>query len=397
MGSDSAMAQPLADQTASVTGWRTTFAALCATLVGNGLSRFAYTPLIPALIDAAWFTPAEVVYLGAATFAGYLGGAVLARSCARRTSSVTWLRAMMALATVAFFACAFPLSFAWFFVWRFLAGFTGGVLLVLAAPTVLPHVPQARRGLAGGIIFTGVGIGIAASGTLVPSLLHWGLRETWFGLGALSLLLTALAWRNWPASVPPQQAARPGNAFTPALTAIYIGYGLNAMGLVPHMVFLVDYVAHGLGDGLAVGARYWVLFGIGALLGPSIAGHLGDRLGFGPALRLALLGQALCIGLVAVTSAALALTVSSIAIGAAVPAISSLVLGRIHEVAPAESESAWSHATVAFAIGAAVAAYFYSYLFARGSSYTLLFALGAAALFAALAIDLIFGRRGDAR
>ena len=55
--------------------WRTTFAALCATLVGIGLSRFAYTPLIPALIDAGCFTPGQAAYLGAANLVGYLAGA----------------------------------------------------------------------------------------------------------------------------------------------------------------------------------------------------------------------------------------------------------------------------------------------------------------------------------
>ena len=39
----------------------------------------------------------------------------------------------------------------------------------------------------------GIGLGIAASGSLVP-LLHLGLATTWLAPGALSLALTALAW-----------------------------------------------------------------------------------------------------------------------------------------------------------------------------------------------------------
>ena len=31
--------------------WRGTLAGLCATLVGIGLARFAYTPLVPPLIE----------------------------------------------------------------------------------------------------------------------------------------------------------------------------------------------------------------------------------------------------------------------------------------------------------------------------------------------------------
>ena len=144
--------------------WRATLSALCATLVGIGLARFAYTPLIPALIAARWFDPAQAVYLGAANLAGYLAGALLAPSMAARAAAATILRVMMALATVAFFACAFPLSFSWFFVWRFASGLAGGALMALAAPTVLPHVPASRRGLAGGAIFTGVGLGIGSGG-----------------------------------------------------------------------------------------------------------------------------------------------------------------------------------------------------------------------------------------
>ena len=55
--------------------WRAVLAGLCATLVGIGLARFAYTPLIPALIAEDWFSPSQAAYLGAANLAGYLAGA----------------------------------------------------------------------------------------------------------------------------------------------------------------------------------------------------------------------------------------------------------------------------------------------------------------------------------
>ena len=63
---------------------RATVAALCANLVGIGLARFGYTPLIPALIAAGWFRPSSAVYLGAANLAGYLAGALGARALAAR-------------------------------------------------------------------------------------------------------------------------------------------------------------------------------------------------------------------------------------------------------------------------------------------------------------------------
>jgi predicted MFS family arabinose efflux permease len=372
--------------------FRAALSGLCASLIGVGLARFAYTPLIPALIAAGWFLPADAVYLQAGNLAGYLAGALGARGVATRLSAVGALRAAMALVTLAFLACALPLSFLWYLFWRFGAGFSGGLLMVLAAPVILPQVPAARRGLIGGVIFTGVGLGIALSGTLVPLLLRLGLVATWCGLGALALLLTALAWSGWPAASAAAVIA-PGRRrlpLSPALLALCLEYALVAVGQVPHMVFLVDFVARGLGEGVAAGARYWVLFGIGAALGPTLAGHVADRIGFRQALRLLLVLSAVLVGVLAVAASPLALIASSLVIGAFVPGAVVIVIGRTRELVANEvdrQQAAWSLATSGFALGQALAAYGYSFLFAAGFGHALLYALGGAAFLAALAID----------
>jgi len=234
----------VSDPDPHVRAWRVTLAGLCATLVGIGLARFAYTPLLPALITEGWFPASQAAYLGAANLAGYLAGALSARRLARSAGAPRVLRGMMALVTVAFFACALPLSFAWFFLWRFASGVAGGALMVLAAPTVLPRVPAVRRGLAGGAVFTGVGLGIMASGTVVPLLLQAGLVQTWCGLGVLSLLLTALAWGGWPAREPAAPTrALPRPPVGGALLALYLAYTnpdtLSGIGVSLRIVFAV--------------------------------------------------------------------------------------------------------------------------------------------------------------
>lgn len=377
--------------------WRATLAGLCASLVGIGLARFAYTPLLPVIVQAHWFAASAAAYLGAANLAGYLAGALIAAPLAARLPAPIILRGMMLTATIAFFACAWPVNVLWFFVWRFASGIAGGALMVLAAPTVLPHIPPARRGIASGAIFMGVGLGIAASGTLVPLLLHHGLTRTWIGLGIVALLLTLIAWTGWPRAVaqahPHTVHHRPHP--TARLWTLYAEYGLNAFGLVPHMVFLVAFVATGLNQGLDTGADYWVLFGLGAVAGPILSGHLADRTGFGPALRLAYLTQAIAIALVLTNLGAPALMVSSFIVGAFTPGIVPLVLGRVQELLahhPAAQKGAWSRATTSFALMQAVSAYGMSFLFDRsGGNYRLLFACGAAALMAALTVNLVAG------
>jgi predicted MFS family arabinose efflux permease len=383
------------------TAWRSTISALCASLVGLGLARFAYTPLLPAIIEAHWFAASDAAYLGAANLAGYLAGALLAAPIAARASASVVLRAMMLVATSAFFACAWPVNFAWFLAWRFVSGLSGAALMVLAAPTVLAHIPASRRGVASGAIFMGVGLGIAASGTLVPLLLHQGLTRTWIGLGALALILTLVAWTGWPRQDVHVSAAHhrePCLHPTARLRALYSVYALNAVGLVPHMIFLVDFIARGLGQGLDTGAQYWVLFGLGAIVGPLLSGHLADRAGFAPALRLAFLIEAFAVALPAFSSGPVSLIVSTVVVGAFTPGIVPLVLGRVHELLrhhPAAQKGAWSKATTSFAIAQAFAAYGMSFLFVRsGGDYLLLFALGSCALVLALVVDLVVGAIG---
>ena len=267
---------------------RATIAALSANLVGIGLARFGYTPLIPALIAAGWFAPSAAVYLGAANLAGYLAGALGARAIApdRRTAlcceadaadrgQPCRLRAAARLCLVLRLAL---------FVRRHRRRADG-------AGGAERHAgyPATARRLAGGAIFTGVGLGIAASGTLVPVLMQWGLVETWLGLGATALVLTAIAWNGWPASISSRRLPVSPRSLHPAPRAARALCRIRAQrgrARAAHGVSGRFHRARSRTGGCA-GGEYWVVFGAGALVGPMLGGYLGDRIGFRTALRLA--------------------------------------------------------------------------------------------------------------
>jgi predicted MFS family arabinose efflux permease len=374
--------------------WLPIFAGLCASLVSIGLARFAYTPLIPSLIQAHWFSASDVVYLGAANLVGYLIGALIGHPLARRTSNKSALRLMMLAVTLSFFACGFPLSVSWFFGWRLLSGIAGGAIMVLVAATVLPHVPSSRRGLASGAIFLGIGLGIAGSGTIVPPLLSLGLQDTWFGLGVLALVLTAASWFGWPsaahagaAPLPEETDAVPTN---PQVYLLFAQYAFMAAGLVPAMVFLVDYVARGLGAGSHVGALIWVMYGIGAIIGPVSYGFLADKLGARLSIRLVLVVQAIAVGLLSISSSFTALALLAVILGSFPPGIVPLALARVHELIPNHhrQQIAWSRATVSFATFQAIAGFAYSALFnTSGGHHGLLFMIAAGAIVVALLLE----------
>ncbi len=359
---------------------RTVLAATAAALVGIGIARFAYSPLLPVLIARGWFAPSAAAYLGAANLLGYLVGALGARSVGARLGIRRTIRGAMLAACVSLAACCAPMPFAWFFGWRLVSGIVGGLLMILAPSTVMAHVPAVRRGVASGLILTGVGLGVAASGTMVPLLIGWGLTQAWLGLAALSLLLTVLAWREWPdaASPVPVQGASPIR-----FGAVCTAYGLCAVGMVPHMVFLVDYVARGLGLGIGAGSVIWVVFGAGALCGPIVYGRLADRFGPAAAIRGVVGAEAVCLAVLMITANPLIVGASGFVAGSIVPGVTALMLGRVGMMAGndgAARQRGWTLATVAWAIGQAAGAYGLAWLYGRTGNYELLFAAALVAI-----------------
>ncbi len=369
---------------------RGAWAGLCACLIGIGLARFAYTPLIPVLIGAGWFAPGEAAYLGAANLAGYLVGALLAAPIARRVPAARVLRFMMVLVGIAFLACAIRLPFAWFFAWRFAAGLAGGTLMALAAPTVMAITPGPLRGRIGGIMFSGVGIGVVVAGTLLPLLIRARVEAAWIALGMVTLALAASSWNGWPAA--PLSLDTPTARPSGGAWALILQYGLCSVGLVPHMVFLVDFVARGLGRGVDLGAVFFLVYGAGALVGPLAAGFVSDRIGFRRALHWALPVQAIAVALPLLSTHGAVLALSSFIVGAFTPGIVSVVMGRAQEIAggdPLRHRAIWGAATASFGAFQAIAAYRMAFMFARSDgAYATLFTAGSAALILACLLDV---------
>ncbi len=374
--------------------WTVAGGGLAATLIGNGIGRFAYTPLIPALIAAGWFSPAEAVYLAAANLAGYLVGALTAARLAQALTATGAIRIAAVATMVSLAACAWPLGFAWFAPWRFLAGVTGGVLMVLAVPAVLALTPPERRGRAAGIVITGVGLGIAAAGAVVPAAARFGPSAVWLALAVAALLLTVHVWVAIPRDRP-QPLSQPLAAGPLSLPVrlLLVAYACDALGFIPHTVFWVDYIARGLGRGLEVGGGFWTVFGIGAALGPFLAGTVADRAGLGRTFAGAMALKAVGVALPLAAPGPVGLFVSSAIVGALISGTTTLCSAWVAElVGVARHRRVWGWMTSAFAVAQAGGAWAMSYLFATTGRHEPLFAIGAVALVAGTAFAIAAAR-----
>ena len=370
--------------------WPALLAGVMATLVGIGLARFAYTPLIPVLVQANWFSATDAVYLGAANLLGYLIGALLAHRLTRWASARVVVGASLAAVVLSFVLCASPSTFYWFFSWRLMAGVAGAVLMVVVPSMLFSATPQDKRPMVGTLVFSGIGLGALLAATVIPLILSHGLSATWWLLGALSLLagclcdvgLRRLSVRT-DARPPTARSGEPGLQSIAWLVVVLVvvAYALDGVGFIAHTVFWVDFLARENALGQPAASLQWALFGAGAALGPFLMGLLVRQVGWHRALWMAFLMKAGAVALPLMSMAWLSQTVSSLVVGALTPGIVAIVSGRLAElVGPHTHQKVWGRATAAFALAQAVGGYSMAAIFAWTGSASAIFAIGSTVL-----------------
>jgi len=379
-----------------IPGWLRLAIGGGATLfVGMGIGRFSYTPLIPAIILDGALSEAEAGYVGAFNLGGYLVGALGVPVLRRRFRTIPVLNAALLISLLCLVASIFPFGFAWLAWWRFLVGVTVAVMMIYSLALVTTSVPGDRLGKATGVAFTGVGAAILMSGTLVSALLRFGLAAAWTGLAIIGGLGVLIAW--WGLVIA-RDAPMPESASPPAIdwasSRLIAAQGLFAVGLVPHSIYWVDYVARGLGLGMSQGGAQWVLVGLGAVGGTYLCGWLADRIGFAAALVLVFGVLAAGIAAPVLVPGAAAMVASSLIFGAQ-PGLSAVIAGRALQVVGARNMPfVWRRMVLSVGISQTVAGYALVALFNATGSYTPVFLTGggAMALGAVLSLRVWDGR-----
>ncbi len=375
-----------------------TIAAMGAIFVGLGLARFAFGPLQPAMVIDGWFSGSTSSLLTAANLAGYLFGALAGARLARRFPAVTVIRVMMVLTALSFFACADnSLPFAWFFGWRVVSGVTGGILMALSGPTILAYVAEKRRPLIGETLLYGITVGIIFAGAIMPVLIDDSVSLAWVVLGALALLTTAATWGLWPPS--PPAPPLPSGEKPPEGRLLPLQYGLVSIGVVPQMVFLVDYIARDVGLGVTDASHYLLVYGLGSLAGPVLYTFATGKIGLRTTLRAGIIVQLVSCVLLLMGESTAFLGAASFLAGLGMPGMVAAFLLRSQQISEGNVDAhraLWGATTAAFAVGQAIAAFGTSYLLDRfgegGIGYPLLFGAGAACLAAAFALDFAIRR-----
>lgn len=243
---------------------------LLALAVAMGIGRFAFTPLLPIMQGDAGLTVAQGGWLASANYVGYLGGALLALRLRVPASHV--VRYGLAFTALATAAMAFTGAFAAWAVLRFAAGVASAWVLVFVSSWGFAR-PE--------VVFSGVGVGIAATGLACLALMAGGASSgtTWIALG---MLAAAGTLATWPAFRTPPSAAQTGSAngfaWTSEAKRLVACYGAFGFGYIVPATFLPAMAKQALPDPALFGWS-WPIFGAAAALSTLAAGRLRARFG----------------------------------------------------------------------------------------------------------------------
>ncbi|WP_076587096.1 YbfB/YjiJ family MFS transporter [Vibrio ostreicida] len=368
---------------------RDSLAGMGATLIGNGIGRFAYIALMPALIQSGWFNESDASYLGVATLLGYILGAPAANVLLRYFSAGQLIRGAMLVSSFSYLSCALqeaPLS--WFYAWRTLAGVAGALLMVVAPPVIVRKYRPEVKARISGVVFSGIGLGAMLSGTLIPLLIYFSVMSAWIGMGAIALATTILTWNAWETQPSTGKTSYIKASFSQlskpqaiSVVLILFAYTFNAIGYLPHTLFWVDYIVRELGMSFTSGGLFWATFGIGAAIGPMITGVLGDKLGLKRSLCIAFSLKALGVAFPLISAHPVALFLSSLLVGMFTPGTVTLISTYTLEMVGYELHTkAWSGMTLSFALSQGIVGFLMAYFLNHLASYHLLFAISASAL-----------------
>ena len=244
-----------------------------APAVSNGLGRFAYALILPAMrTDLAW-SYTQAGWVNTINALGYFAGAVATLRFVARTGPHRLLVWGMLSTAASIAASGLLRGFATLLLMRFVAGAGGALSLIaggaLAAELYAHHPSRAASGIA--VYFAGGGVGIVLPGLFVPWLLDvrgaqaWD--EAWIATGVLAGLLCIPCLAAATRVPELARAATHVRWKKRALLASLLGYLCFALGAIVYMTFIVAWMRDRGATPLEV-SIVWSVLGVAIMVSP---------------------------------------------------------------------------------------------------------------------------------
>ena len=349
-------------------------------LIGMGLGRFSYTPMVPVLVEVGYLSESEAGYVGALNLGGYVIGAIFSPWLSRRFHEAWLIKFSLFAAIVCLIASIFPFGFLWLALWRLAIGVIVAIIMILSIAYATRFAPKHRIALATSMGFMGVGLGIFFSSAVLPTFLAYGIIWGWISsaiIGIIAFCVGCWAWHDAP-SLNTSKNGSPIKSTKLSLDGkkLIIVQGLFSIGLIPHSIYWVDFIVRDQKFSIEQGAVQWMLVGVGGIVGTILWGRLADFIGLNISLFLVF---------AALASSAITpfyfddfsmIILSSFIFGSQ-PGSAAIVAARAQQaVGESSMVSLWHYMVLSVGIAQIVGGVFLVELFNRTNSYTFVFLIG---------------------
>lgn len=283
---------------------RYALAGALAMAIGMGIGRFAYTPILPGMMEGLGLTASDAGLIASANYVGYLIGAILAgggwgqgreRSMAYLgTGGTAVLTAAMGLTD------AMPA----FLLIRFVAGIASAFMMIFLSTIIFSQLARTQQAGLQSLHFGGVGLGITVSAIVTGAVFVLGLgwQMNWFAAAGVSAIaFMAVVWlMGVDDYAPPSQSRRePPLVWNPALAKITLAYAIFGAGYIVTATFLIAIVRQSDG-GFVVEFGVWLAAGLAGAPSVWLWSLVARRLGLAAAFGIGCVVEA--IGVVASVS-----------------------------------------------------------------------------------------------
>ena len=256
---------------------------IIALAVAMGIGRFAFTPLLPLMLQEGSLTAGQGAEWAAANYLGYFAGALSAgRIVGNPRNSLRLALAGVAITTLVIGAISGLQAGMIGAALRFASGVFSAWALVSTSSWCLAALAQRGVSGLGAWIYTGVGLGIALSGTFAWIGGWQPVGWLWNELGLIAFAGLVVVWwlQSQPSSLsmpsPSVVGSLPGTSANQAgpvgarAIGIVICYACFGFGYIIPATFLPAMARQQIADPLWFGLT-WPLFGLASALSVGVA------------------------------------------------------------------------------------------------------------------------------
>lgn len=292
-------------------------------------------------------------WLATVHFAGYLAGALAAARVPVRPHLLYPLSLLVICVSTLLMGMAGEFT-AWIAA-RFVAGVASAWILVLVSRYLTAALPADTRIAGQGLIFAGVGCGIALAGSaaLLFALADLAAPPGWVMLGIAGTIMAALAWNLAPGMVETAAGLNraPGSGREPLEWRAMCAYGVAGLGYVIPATYL-PLLAQQIAPSPELFGLAWPVFGVAAALSTILSVYLFEVWGNRAVWAAAQAVMAFGVALPVLADGLAAIIVAGICVGGTFMVVTMAGVREAHAIAPASDVVRHIAAlTAAFAAG----------------------------------------------